>query len=132
MSNGLRLSILTLDRNLYDGEVKKIITVSTGGSIEILKRHTPLITTLKPSITTFIDVNDVEHKLFISSGILKVQDGAVKILCDAAEWPDEIDVNRAVASKSRAEERLKHTEKVDVKRAELALYKSLIRLKIKE
>jgi F-type H+-transporting ATPase subunit epsilon len=132
MSNGLRLSILTLDRNLYDGEVKKIITVSTGGSIEILKRHTPLITTLKPSITTFIDVNDAEHKLFISSGVLKVQDGAVKILCDAAEWPDEIDVNRAAASKSRAEERLKQTEEVDVKRAELALYKSLIRLKLKE
>lgn len=132
MEDVLRLSILTLDRTLYDGEIKEIKTISTAGGLEILKKHTPLITTLKPSITTFKDINGKEYKLFLSSGALKIQDNAVRILCESGEWPDEIDIRRAEASKNRAEGRLKEDTGVDVKRAEIALTKALLRLKVKE
>lgn len=132
MKDVLRLSILTLDRNLYDGNIKVLKTTSTAGGIEIFKRHTPLITTLKPSITIFIDTDGVEHKLFLSSGVLKIQDNAIKLLCESGEWPDEININRAEESKARAKERLKNQDGIDVKRAEIALYKSMLRLRIKE
>jgi F-type H+-transporting ATPase subunit epsilon len=125
MEDVLRLSILTLDRNLYDGDIKEIKTTSTAGGIEIFKKHTPLITTLKPSITEFTDTDGVQHKLFLSSGVLKIQDNVIKLLCESGEWPDEID-------KIRAEERLKSQDGIDVNRAEIALYKSMLRLKIKE
>lgn len=131
MESGLKLSILTLDRHFYDGEVKEIITTSTIGGINILRNHMPLITTLKPSISIFVDMDNVQHKAFVSSGILKIKNGEVRILCDAAEWPDEIDVERAKASKTRAEERLKDNTQIDVKRAERALYRSLLRLRTK-
>jgi F-type H+-transporting ATPase subunit epsilon len=132
MEDVLRLSILTLDRTLYDGEIKEIKTTSTVGGLEILKKHTPLITTLKPSITVFTDINGKEYKLFLSSGALKIEGNVVKILCESGEWPDEIDIRRAEASKNRAEDRLKEDTGVDMKRAEIALTKALLRLKVKE
>ena len=43
--------------------------------------------------------------------------------------PDEIDIDRAQAAKERAEQRLSnHTAEIDVKRAEFALGKALIRI----
>ena len=54
----------------------------------------------------------------------------VTVLAEAAEWPDEIDVNRAEAAKERAESRIQgHAENVDIARAEMALRRALTRLK---
>ena len=55
----------------------------------------------------------------------------VTLLAEIAEWPNEIDKNRAEAARARAEERLAHrTEAIDVKRAEFALRKALVRIDI--
>ena len=46
-----------------------------------------------------------------------------------AEWPDEIDVNRANEARIRAERRLKSGDtNINMMRAELALKRSLARL----
>lgn len=132
MADGLKLSINTPERNFYNGEVKEIKTNSLNGSIEILKRHIPMITVLKPAVTTFTDFEGKTNKAFTSRGILKVEGDEVRILCDAAEWPEEIDEQRAIASKTRAEERLKNKKGMDVKRAEYALHRALTRLRAKE
>jgi F-type H+-transporting ATPase subunit epsilon len=132
LADGLKLSINTPERNFYHGEVKELKTNSLNGSIEILSKHIPMITVLKPSVTIFIDVEGKTNKAFTSQGILKVEGNEVRILCDAAEWPEEIDEQRAIASKTRAEERLKNKEGTDVKRAESALYRALVRLRAKE
>ena len=50
-----------------------------------------------------------------------------------AEWPGEIDINRAQAARERAEERLKdHANEIDVKRAEYALRKALTRIDVSD
>jgi F-type H+-transporting ATPase subunit epsilon len=132
LADGLKLSINTPERNFYHGEIKELKTNSLNGSIEILSKHIPMITVLKPSVTIFIDVEGKTNKAFTSQGILKVEGNEVRILCDAAEWPEEIDEQRAIASKTRAEERLKNKEGTDIKRAESALYRALVRLRTKE
>ena len=54
------------------------------------------------------------------------------ILAEVAEWPDEIDLNRAEEARVRAERRLSGTESgIDIKRAEAALKRSLTRISIK-
>ncbi len=46
-----------------------------------------------------------------------------------AEWPEEIDLNRAEAAKERAEERISaKAATTDLKRAEFALHKALTRI----
>lgn len=72
-----------------------------------------------------------EKKVFTSTGILNVGESEVSFMCDASEWPDEIDIQRAETAKERAEKRLKTSNNIDVKRAELSLSRALARIKTK-
>lgn len=56
----------------------------------------------------------------------------ISIFAEIAEWPDEIDENRAREAKIRAERRISGDKSgIDLQRAEIALKKSLIRISLK-
>ena len=64
-------------------------------------------------------------------GYISVQKDKTTIVTDSAEWPEEIDVERAQRAKQRAEERLeKRPEGLDIVRAENALKRALNRLEV--
>lgn len=102
MSEVLKLTILTPDREFYEGEVIELITESTLGGITILPDHMPLITTLRPADTVIVQKDNKKLKAFTSVGILEVKENKLKILCDACEWPEEIDIRRAEEARDRA------------------------------
>ncbi|ADK13334.1 MULTISPECIES: F0F1 ATP synthase subunit epsilon [Clostridium] len=132
MSEVLKLTILTPDREFYEGEVVEVITESIQGDIAILPDHMPLVTTLKPANTEIVQKDGKKLKAFTSTGVLEVINNELKILCDSCEWPDEIDIDRAKAAKERAEKRLvSQKDGVDVKRAEMALARALARINLK-
>jgi F-type H+-transporting ATPase subunit epsilon len=69
----------------------------------------------------------------ISGGFLEVRPEKVIVLADACERSDEIDIERAMEAKKRAEERLKNlTAEIDQSRAEAALRRSMARLRVIE
>lgn len=131
MKNIFKLKIITPDRRIYNGDAIELKTEGMEGKIEILYNHIPMIITLKPTITYFIDKDNKEQKLFTSYGTLKIKNNEVTLMCDAAEWPDEINIERAEAAKLRAEERIKAKGNIDTIRAETALYRALARLRTK-
>jgi len=131
MAKAFKLIMLTPEREFYQGEAIELITGSTQGDVAILADHMPLVTTLMPSDTVIVDKDGKKLKAFTSSGILEVKEDAVSMLCDACEWPEEIDFNRAEAAKKRAEARLTQKDGIDIKRAELALARALARIRIK-
>jgi F-type H+-transporting ATPase subunit epsilon len=131
MADALKLTILTPEKEFYSGDVIEIITDSTQGGIGIMSDHMPLVTTLRPCVTEITEKSGKKFKAFISTGILEVKDNSVRVLCDACEWPEEVDFRRAEEAKKRAEERLTSKDNVDVKRAELALARALAREKLK-
>lgn len=134
MADTLKLSILTPEKELYKGEVTEIVTTAENGTIGILANHMPLITPLKPCETKIKTSDGKELVAFTSLGILEVnKDGDVHILCEAAEWPEEIDVERAKEAEKRAKARLENKSgETDIKRAEMALQRALIRIKVKQ
>lgn len=128
----IKFNVITPEKKFFSGNIIKLITEDREGSLGILANHIPTIKILEPNITTFTDSDGKEHRAFISDGILKVDKDLVEILCNAAEWPEDIDIVRAGKAKERAEKRLKEkAEGTDIKRAELALKKALIRSKTK-
>lgn len=131
MADALKLTILTPEREFYNSEVTQVLTDSTQGGIGIMPNHMPLVTTLKPSVTEITEKSGKKLKAFTSTGILEVKDNNIKILCDACEWPEEVDFNRAEEAKKRAEKRLTNKDNVDTERAELALARALAREKLK-
>ena len=114
------VEIITPDRVFYKGEGDMIEFTTAVGEIGVYKKHIPLTTVLAPGVVKI-------HKTGEDDVIAAVHSGFAEI----AEWPDEIDKGRAEAAMKRAEERLANkTEAIDVKRAEFALRKALVRLDI--
>ncbi|KYP81464.1 ATP synthase F1 subunit epsilon [Ferroacidibacillus organovorans] len=124
--------IVTPDRVVFSEQVE-FLTVRTGaGEIGVLPRHAPLATTVKPGIVK-IRTERGEDYVATTDGFLHVLPDQVSLLVNAAEIGSAVDVERAMRAKERAEERLSlRGDDVDVMRAELALERSLNRLRASE
>ena len=131
MADALKLSILTPEKEFFTGEVTEISTESIQGKIGILANHMPLVTALKPCQTDIISKDGKKCTAFTSMGILKVMNNEVKILCEACEWPEDIDAARAKSAKERAEKRIAQKDGIDMQRAEMSLQRALARLSMK-
>ena len=131
-NNLFKVEIITPERIFYTGEASMIEFTTTEGDIGVYKNHIPLTTVLAPGVVTITESSG-KKKAAVHSGFAEIVGDKVTLLAEIAEWPDEIDRNRAEEAKMRAERRLKMKEAgLDVKRAEIALRKALVRLDVKE
>ena len=127
-----KLEIVTAERQVYSDDVTTIIAEGIEGQMTVLPKHAPLITMLKPGALIIRKDGD-EMMMAITGGFLEVRPEKVVILADACERSDEIDIERAIAAKQRAEERLKTlAPDIDQSRAEAALRRSMARLQVAE
>jgi F-type H+-transporting ATPase subunit epsilon len=70
---------------------------------------------------------------FVSRGFMEITRDYSILLTDSAEWPEEIDENRARRAKERAEERLQsHLSKMEYIRTQAALHRAITRLRVKQ
>ena len=125
------VEIITPDRTFYKSEATMIEFNTAAGEIGVYKNHVPLTTVLAPGVVTIHKDGEDNVIAAVHSGFAEILPEKVTLLAEVAEWPDEIDVERAEAAKKRAEERLaSKAESVDVMRAELALRRALVRMDI--
>ena len=129
----LKLDIVTVERLVYSQKVDMVIAPGVDGELGILPRHAPLLTAL-----TYGELRakrgTEEDSFAIGGGFMEVQPDHVTVLADAAEYAEEIDVERAEAARRRAEEHLQAMadDRIDYAKAEAALRRSLVRIKVAE
>lgn len=113
---------------VFDTKILNVVTID--GERGILKRHTPLVTMLK--ISKMSTIEDGKRKEYaISGGLLYFENDKARILTDAIESKDEIDLERALNSKERAQERMNSGIEIDYLRAELSLKRAINRIDVK-
>lgn len=128
MADKFLLIVNTPDREFYQKEVKMVELATTEGEIGVYAEHIPLTSVLVPCVMKIHEEGDVK-KAAIHGGIVSVLKDKVTVLAEVAEWPEEIDVNRANEARIRAERRLASNDaNINSMRAELALKRSLARL----
>jgi F-type H+-transporting ATPase subunit epsilon len=133
----LTVEIVTAERTVRtETGVDVLIAPGSEGQLAILPRHAPLMTTLDAGALTFRQGGE-ESDFAISGGFMEVRNDRVTILADAAEAAEEIDATRAESARARAEERLRRFREqgvadVDLARAQAALQRSLLRLRVAE
>lgn len=126
----LHLEIVTPDRAFFRGEIDKVIVRGAEGDLAVLRHRSPIATPLQIGKVRIFQDNK-ERVAAIVDGYMTVLEDRVTIVTDAAEWPDEIDVERAQEAKERAESRLKQKQsEIDIVRAETALKKAINRLEV--
>lgn len=121
-----RLEIITPDRIFYEGEASMLEITTSEGDVGILPGHIPLTSILVPGVAK-IHTEAGERKAAIHSGFMEVLGDRVLVMAEIAEWPDEIDINRANEAMVRAERRIKESNG-DLRRAEMALRRSIARI----
>lgn len=127
-----RLEIVTPTRKFLDEDVEMIVTRTIDGDVAILANHIPLVTPLSIGMIKINYPGGESKVASICGGYMEVTKERTTIVTDSAEWPGEIDRQRAEEAKRRAEERLANkSEGIDVARAELALKRALNRLNMK-
>ncbi len=126
----LQLQIVSADRMLVNEQVDEVEIPGADGYFGVLPGHTPLLSTLQVGQLSYRH-GQAQHFLAVAFGFAEVQPDRVTILAEFAERADEIDVARAQAAKSRAEQRLASAQvDIDAERARVALMKALIRLQV--
>jgi F-type H+-transporting ATPase subunit epsilon len=125
----IKVSVVTPDGPVYDADVEMVSTKAQSGELGILPGHIPLVAPL--AIGSVRLKKDGKTELIaVSGGFLEVRPEKVTILAQTAEKAEDIDVERALRAKERAEQRLheQHQEHIDFRRAELALQRAVNRL----
>lgn len=130
MNNMLKVKIIT-PYGLYGNyEVEKIHCTTTTGECAILPNHMPLVAMIATS-SMILTINHEERVYAITGGLLQLNNNEVRILADAFEGKDEIDVERAKRAKERAEKRLARKDaNTSIRRAQVALDKAMNRIRV--
>lgn len=132
MANSLKLDVVTPDRTLLSEDVSSLVVPAVEGYLGVLPNHAPMIVGLVPGAVKY-SIDGKANYLSISGGFMEIGANKVTLLANTAEKSEDIDRQRALAAKGRAEQRLKERPSgLDVQRAELALGRALARLKVSD
>ena len=101
-----KLQIMASDHMVFDGDAQSVSLPTTEGSVGILADHSNVIMAVIPGMLEYTAEGE-KHQAVVSDGLLKVENGEVMILVDAAEKPEDIDEARARRAEERARQELK-------------------------
>ena len=123
-----RLLIVSPRGKYFDEEVESLTIKLSSGYRTILARHTPLVGALAYAPMHIVK-NGKTIYYALHGGAINVTNEQVTLMVNTIEREDEIDLERAHRAKKRAEERLQSKDEgIDIKRAQLALYRALSRI----
>ena len=128
MAEMFELKIIEPDGMFYEGQASFLEFASVMGEMGVYANHIPLTTILAPGVVKIHSDGQVK-KAAVMGGFIEIQKDRITVMAENAEWPEEIDVERAKAAKKRAEERLQKKEAgLDTARAEAALKRAMARI----
>jgi F-type H+-transporting ATPase subunit epsilon len=133
MAEKLSLEIVTPKGAVLSERVDIVTAPGYSGEFGVLANHAPMLSTIKIGVLSYRK-DDRESSLMVGGGFCEVSRNKVTFLVESAERGTDIDVDRALKAKERAEKRLaaalSQTEKINRVRAEAALQRALARLKV--
>jgi F-type H+-transporting ATPase subunit epsilon len=94
-------------RLFFSDAVEVIVLTLVDGEIGVYADHVAFTAPVCTGILKIKDKKGQWKHAFITEGFLEVKAHKTILLVDTAEWPEEIDYNRAVEAKKRAEEQIK-------------------------
>ena len=130
----LYLEIVTPEDVLVSQEVDTVIAPGIEGEFGVLPGHIHFLSGIVPGELRY-DSGTTKEFMVVTDGFAEVSNDRVSILVDAAEKAENIDIERARDAMTRAQERLardRGAEDIDFLRAESALKRAIIRIKVAE
>ena len=134
MAEALTLRVITPETIVLDTPASIVRLPGIDGSMGVLPRHAPMVAALGVGELSWRQAGS-DRSVFVAGGLAEVRDDTVRVVSQASEPAEAIDVERAQRAAERARERLRtreHStgEPFDLLRAEAALHRALARLRL--
>jgi|SRR5690625_1340564 len=125
----LTVSVVTPDGPVLEDEYEMVSCKAETGELGILPGHIPLVAPLTISALR-LKKDGNEDLVAISGGFIEVRPDKVTVLSPSAERANDIDIERALAAKERAEKRLAEMKDIDEIRARTSLQRAINRVEV--
>lgn len=129
----MHLEIVTPEKIVYSEEIESLSVPTPQGEITILPEHIALVTRITEGEMT-IKAKNKTNVIAVTGGFLQIQDDKITLLADYAIRSDEINSQKALDAKKRAEEVLKRKREdvsdKDFAMAESEMRRALLELKV--
>ena len=133
MAKSMQLEVVTPSKLFYIGDVELVIVRTLTGDEGFMAGHTWAVKLLDAGELWIQEAGSKEFKIAaLAGGYVDVKENII-IFTDAAEWPEDIDMERAKLEKEKAETWLPHPSEDDIEiaKAKIAIAKSLTRMAVK-
>jgi F-type H+-transporting ATPase subunit epsilon len=84
VGGGVKTSIISPERVLFDGEVTSIVAPAFDGEVGILPRHAPMVTLLGSGVLRLEAAPGGTRRFNVSGGFLQVADDVVRVVTESA------------------------------------------------
>nr|MBF0222440.1 F0F1 ATP synthase subunit epsilon [Desulfobulbaceae bacterium] len=133
MAEKIQLEVVTPTGPVVSEQVDIVTAPGIDGDFGVLANHAPLLSTIKIGAMSYKTDSSTVY-LMVSGGFCEVSNNKITFLVESAERGRDIDVDRAMRAKERAEKRLaeasRQQESLNSARAEASLQRALARLKV--
>ena len=79
----LKVSVISPERVLYEGEARAVVAPAFDGEVGILSQHAPMMTLLGRGVLR-LDGADGERRFLIEGGFLQVAEDEVRVVTERA------------------------------------------------
>ena len=129
----LKIELITPERVLLDRTIAFATIPSDAGPVGVLPGHAPLLGNLFRGVLSVRDISGKEFNVFVRRGSFMISRSGIKIVTQAAELDDQIDLDRAQSAKERAKKIMVSGDAtMDMERAREALQRAEARIKISQ
>jgi F-type H+-transporting ATPase subunit epsilon len=130
MANLFPFEVHTPYRRFFADQIEALIITLIDGEIGVYANHSAFTAPVTSCVMRIKDREGRWRNAFTTEGILEVKEHKTVLMVDAAEWPEEIDQQRAEAAKKQARELLAgNLLKFEAANANAALKRAECRLK---
>ena len=129
MADLLQLSIVTPEKLIVADDADQVNIPGSEGDLGILYDHAPILTAMRAGTLSY-QKGEKTTTMVVSGGFAEVTENRVTILAEAAEFVGEIDAERALAARKRAEETLSRSDlnQEEFEEAQKELFRAIARL----
>ncbi|MBR3058160.1 MAG: ATP synthase F1 subunit epsilon [Clostridiales bacterium] len=127
----MMLEVVTPYEVFFEGQIEKVVLPAQDGQLGVMPGHSPLVVAITPGIASF-EVDGETKDFVMSEGFAEIAHYVVVVVCNAAEWPEQIDENRARSALERAEQKFNKSSTTEEQRlyARHAMRRAKARLKL--
>ncbi|OYN90958.1 F0F1 ATP synthase subunit epsilon [Parenemella sanctibonifatiensis] len=104
MADLLHVEVVSADRTVWSGDAQMVVARTVEGDIGILPRHEPIMAVLVPGAAVITGSDGARQVIAVDGGFISVAQNQVSILSQFAQLGEEVDLDKAKADFTEAQE----------------------------